>query len=572
MAGSSSLTTASCERTPAIGDEQSGTKETEKWMTDAIDDRGSDVWRVLYRVAEAAATADDLPAFYRVVHAIVGEVMDATNFFIALHDEDRGRICFPYYVDEVDPDIPDPDLWEPFGVGNARGATAYVLRTGEPQLLRRPDWDRLIASGEMDVVGAISGDDEWIGVPLKAGGRVVGVLTVQSYTTAVRYTDADRDLLAYIAQHIGAALERVRALAETRQRTIELETVNSVVQALAAQLDLDALVELVGERMRSTFAADIVYVALLDASSNRVEFPYHFELGQRGVQPAIGLGAGLTGRIMESRRPLLLNSVAEIDQTGAMLGTPCQSYLGVPIMLGDEAIGVISVQDTDVEGRFAPADVQLLLTLAANVGVAIGNARLYREAGRRATEMAALADFGREALAMTDPTALLDRIVERALDLLEAANSAVLLKDPGGETLHAAAVVGVDAEQIRRDTFNVGEGIVGDLAARGTAAFVNDVDADPRARQIPGTDERGGRTSHGGTAHRPRDGDRHDVRLALRRLDPILIGRLELPDEPVAAGGRGTRGRPAVPGGGGGSRAGRAGEHRQEPIPRGDES
>ncbi len=64
----------------------------------------------------------------------------------------------------------------------------------------------------------------------------------------------------------------------------------------------------------------------------------------------------------------------------------------------------------------------------------------------------------------------------------------MLLKDPGGETLHAAAVVGVDAEQIRRDTFNVGEGIVGDLAARGTAAFVNDVDADPRARQIPGTD------------------------------------------------------------------------------------
>ena len=239
-------------------------------------------------------------------------------------------------------------------------------------------------------IGATTDDNEWLGVPLKAGGRVVGVLAVQSYTTAVRYTDADRDLLAYIAQHIGAALERVRALEETRQRAIELETVNSVVQALAAQLDLDALIELVGERMRSTFAADIVYVALLDASANRVEFPYHFELGKRSVQPAIGLGAGLTGRIMESRRPLLLNSVAEIAQTSAMLGTPCQSYLGVPIMLGDEAIGVISVQDTDVEGRFAPADVQLLLTLAANVGVAIGNARLYREAeaARRQAEQA----------------------------------------------------------------------------------------------------------------------------------------------------------------------------------------
>ena len=255
-----------------------------------------------------------------------------------------------------------------------------MLRTGEPQLLRQTDTDRLVASGEIVDQGATTDDNEWLGVPLKAGGRVVGVLAVQSYTTAVRYTDADRDLLAYIAQHIGAALERVRALEETRQRAIELETVNSVVQALAAQLDLDALIELVGERMRSTFAADIVYVALLDASANRVEFPYHFELGKRSVQPAIGLGAGLTGRIMESRRPLLLNSVAEIAQTSAMLGTPCQSYLGVPIMLGDEAIGVISVQDTTSRARFGPADVQLLLTLAANVGVAIGNARLYQEA------------------------------------------------------------------------------------------------------------------------------------------------------------------------------------------------
>ena len=61
---------------------------------------------------------------------------------------------------------------------------------------------------------------------------------------------------------------------------MELETVNSVVQALAAQLDLDALVELVGERMRETFSADIVYVALLDPHTDRVEFPYHVERGE----------------------------------------------------------------------------------------------------------------------------------------------------------------------------------------------------------------------------------------------------------------------------------------------------
>ncbi|HEX6654005.1 MAG TPA: GAF domain-containing protein [Thermoleophilaceae bacterium] len=456
-------------------------------MADMVDEPRSDVWRLLYRVAETAAAAQDLPAFYRAVHGIVGELMNATNFFIALYDDERQRICFPYYVDEVDTDLPDPDVWEPFGVGNARGTTAYVLRTGEPQLLRQPDMERLIESGEIELVGVTSVDSEWLGVPLKSSGRAVGVLVVQGYSADVRYTEEDRDLLAYVAQHIGAALERVRALDETRQRTVELETVNSVVEALATQLDFDALVELVGERMRDTFNADIVYVALLDPRTGRVEFPYFIEQGAPFEQAPMEPGTGLTGRIMKAGGPLLLNSVAEIEETEAMVGTPCASYLGVPIMLGGEAMGVISVQDIEVEGRFTASDVRLLSTLAANVGVAVNKARLYREAGRRADEMAALAEMSREALAMSDPEAVLARIAERARELLEAATSALLLRDESSDTLRATVVVGHDAEEIEHEVFEIGEGIIGDLAARGQAEFVNDVSQDARAVQITGT-------------------------------------------------------------------------------------
>ena len=84
----------------------------------------------LYRIAQAASTVTDMQAFYAAMHAIVGELMDASNFYIALYDDERQMINFPYYVDEVDPDIPDPNVWEPFGVGNARGTTAYLLRHG----------------------------------------------------------------------------------------------------------------------------------------------------------------------------------------------------------------------------------------------------------------------------------------------------------------------------------------------------------------------------------------------------------------------------------------------------------
>ena len=83
--------------------------------------RSEQVQAALYRIAEAASAAEDLQAFYREVHATVATLMFAENFYIALYDDRRKAINFPYYIDTVDLDIPDPTVWEPFGVGNARG-------------------------------------------------------------------------------------------------------------------------------------------------------------------------------------------------------------------------------------------------------------------------------------------------------------------------------------------------------------------------------------------------------------------------------------------------------------------
>src|SRR5438477_1663173 len=88
---------------------------------------------------------------------------------------------------------------------------------------------------------------------------------------------------------------------------------------------------------------------------------------------------------------------ADFDRLGvALIGTRARSYLGVPILVGDKAIGAISVQSIKEEGRFGEADARLLATVAANVGVAVQNARLYYETRKRAEQMAALSDVGSE--------------------------------------------------------------------------------------------------------------------------------------------------------------------------------
>ena len=92
--------------------------------------RAERVQAALYRIAEAASAATDLQAFYRTIHEIVGELIYARNLYIALYDPDRGRMNYPYYADDFDTDVPDPNVWEPFGEGQARGVTAYALQIG----------------------------------------------------------------------------------------------------------------------------------------------------------------------------------------------------------------------------------------------------------------------------------------------------------------------------------------------------------------------------------------------------------------------------------------------------------
>src|SRR5262249_22703363 len=85
----------------------------------------------------------------------------------------------------------------------------YVLRTGAPLLASPAVFARLVAEGEVEVVGAPSLD--WLGVPLLRGASAFGVLVVQSYTEATRYTEEDRDILTFVSQHVAAALDRPRA-------------------------------------------------------------------------------------------------------------------------------------------------------------------------------------------------------------------------------------------------------------------------------------------------------------------------------------------------------------------------
>jgi signal transduction histidine kinase/CRP-like cAMP-binding protein len=179
-----------------------------------------------------------------------------------------------------------------------------------------------------------------------------------------------------------AHTELQQRLMESSQRSAELAMVNTISKALNTELELESLLELIGEQIRQIFAVDVVYVALYDPQTALIHFPYDYENGRRVVGDSIRFGQGLTSTIIESGQPLLINRDFERrrDELGVeLIGPQAKSFLGVPILVGHEAIGAISVQSIDQEERFSESDARLLSTIAANVGTAIQNARLFEE-------------------------------------------------------------------------------------------------------------------------------------------------------------------------------------------------
>jgi len=172
--------------------------------------------------------------------------------------------------------------------------------------------------------------------------------------------------------------ETTLLLAEAKQRATELGTVNSVSKAIASQLNPDDLIQLVGNQLKDLFKANIVYLALLNKTSRMINFAYQY--GE--AMPARKIGDGLTSKILLTGEPLLINTdvVGNAEKLGIQqVGVPAASYLGVPIPVGEEIIGVLSVQTTEQENRFNENDLRLLSTIASSVGVSLKNAQLFEE-------------------------------------------------------------------------------------------------------------------------------------------------------------------------------------------------
>jgi len=339
---------------------------------------------VINSVQDGLVREMDMQAIYNLVGEKICDVLNTQTMIIRTFDHENGLEHWQYAIEkgkhiEVEP---RPFIW----------ANKILIETKE-HLLINEEYEKIAVEYEGTAVTKGLAPKSAIFVPMIVGDMVVGSVSLQNVEEEHAFSESDLQLIKTLTNSMSVAIENARLfnettrlLAETEQRAAEMQTVNSISRALVSQLEFDKLIELVGEQMKKTFKADIVYLALHDRESNMLNFPYYY-----GDEPqSRPFGNGITEKIILKKEPLLINQ--NLDEAYHKIkaekkGEMVESYLGVPIMAGSEAIGVISVQSKEQENRFNENDLRLLTTIAANVGVAMQNAEAYQNLQEALTEL-----------------------------------------------------------------------------------------------------------------------------------------------------------------------------------------
>ncbi|HSP59051.1 MAG TPA: diguanylate cyclase [Halomonas sp.] len=154
----------------------------------------------IYRISEAAHLAEGLSELYQHIHRVIGDLLPVDNFLVALYDETREALSFPYVADEqARAAMPEPlDMGTPF---------ARVILEGRA-VLHRYDASDDAPLPAASLPGAVL---DWLGVPLVSQAGIMGAVVVQSYSGNARYHEQDKALLQLVSTQVAAAIERKQA-------------------------------------------------------------------------------------------------------------------------------------------------------------------------------------------------------------------------------------------------------------------------------------------------------------------------------------------------------------------------
>ena len=349
----------------------------------------ADELAVLNEMAAVLATRLDTQEVIQNIYRYTSKLIDATNFFIAIYDPLVDEVSFPLVVEDG-----GSSSYEPRRAGN--GITETIIRTRQPLLIPNQVEEWIKRQMGVETIGRKA--YSWLGVPMMIGPQVIGVIVVQSFAQENVYNQRHLDLLTALASQGAIAIQNARLFQETELRAEELGVLNEMGRALASSLDVHEVTEALYSYVSRLMNTYSFFVGLYDDEKKEMELPVVYTSGTRIYPARRKLGEALSDYVIRNKVSLLLNG-EDITEQQEKLGVrfvglgdakPAKSWLGVPLLYGEQILGAVVVQSVEKAYLYVETHRKLLTAVASQAAIAIQNARLFEQTQAALGETAGL--------------------------------------------------------------------------------------------------------------------------------------------------------------------------------------
>jgi Nif-specific regulatory protein len=329
-------------------------------------------------------------------------------------------------------------------IDHEKGITTAVARTGK--MIYLPD----VKKNGRYIRGVPGGRSE-LAVPLIIGGKVIGVLDVES-KKGNAFSEEDQQLFACLASQAALAIQNERNFAELKRGLKELEILNDIATASGSTLKMDQVLSIIYQKISQLLGINTFYIALYDRSTEEIHFDYLVDHGkpQEKIIHQLSDEQGLTGWIIRTGKGLLIKDLAapkkKLPTLPVIVGEEKdkmpRSWLGVPLVAKDTLVGVLSVQSPK-PNMFDDQDQRVLSIIASQIASTVENAKLFSELENKTHHLSVLLDTCTVLSASLSSQRILQGLAEKLATALPVTFCRVSLFDEDTEELSVASAAAI---------------------------------------------------------------------------------------------------------------------------------
>ncbi|HEY6937168.1 MAG TPA: diguanylate cyclase, partial [Terriglobales bacterium] len=327
--------------------------------------RRSKEYELLTEIGKAISSRLDKDEILLTVQKELGQLFDTSHFYIAFQEADEIRFELEFT---------DGHLQHKRSRKLANGITEYIIRTGQP-LLVRSEMDKT-----RERIGArfVPGRPArcFAGVPIFLNGKPAGAMAAMNVEREFAYEQRDLELLRTVAGQVAVAVENARLFADQQERARHLAFLNSVSKTAISSEDAQQMLAEIVAEIQKNFQFDHIGIGILDYATKDIEIKAEAGTTAKALGKRIPLGVGIVGRVARSNEMALVQNTDD----GRLLGIlrESRSVLCLPITYGDSMLGVLNVE-SQRENAFSPQDVLIMNTLADLLATALHNAFVFQK-------------------------------------------------------------------------------------------------------------------------------------------------------------------------------------------------